>query len=200
MPVGKLLLWQGDYIMSRNVAFVYVPHTTSCALHFGCTQNKTQPITDRWRICKFDANNVLSTNGCDNNARTQNNLLQWRRMRRAMDVSRWNREEMPNIDRGEAVLWRQQNRSNIKVSFPQSFMFESLFPFTHSLIWRLSRVADTHPLVPISRYSYCLFVADVSLMLVPCVRPIIRWNVMPHFLTRWKVSRHQWGWPLCCVY
>ena len=35
--------------------------------------------------------------------------------------------------------------------------------FTHSLIWRPSRVADTPPLLPISRYGYCLFVADVRL-------------------------------------
>ena len=34
---------------------------------------------------------------------------------------------------------------------------------THSLIWRPSRVADTPPLLPISRYGYCLFVADVCL-------------------------------------
>ena len=34
---------------------------------------------------------------------------------------------------------------------------------THSLIWRPSRVADTRPLLPISRYGYCLFVADVCL-------------------------------------
>ena len=34
---------------------------------------------------------------------------------------------------------------------------------THSLIWRPSRVADTPPLLPISRYGYRLFVADVCL-------------------------------------
>ena len=34
---------------------------------------------------------------------------------------------------------------------------------THSLIWRPSRVADTPPLLPISRYGHCLFVADVCL-------------------------------------
>ena len=34
---------------------------------------------------------------------------------------------------------------------------------SHSLIWRPSRVADTPPLLPISRYGYCLFVADVCL-------------------------------------
>ena len=33
----------------------------------------------------------------------------------------------------------------------------------HSLIWRPSRVADTPPLLPISRYGYRLFVADVCL-------------------------------------
>ena len=32
-----------------------------------------------------------------------------------------------------------------------------------SLIWRPSRVADTPPLLPISRYGHCLFVADVCL-------------------------------------
>ena len=31
------------------------------------------------------------------------------------------------------------------------------------LIWRPSRVADTPPLLPISRYGYRLFVADVCL-------------------------------------
>ena len=36
-------------------------------------------------------------------------------------------------------------------------------PVTHSLIWRPSRVADTLPLLPISRYGYCPFVADVCL-------------------------------------
>ena len=35
--------------------------------------------------------------------------------------------------------------------------------FTHSLSWRPSRVADTPPLLPISRYGYRLFVADVCL-------------------------------------
>ena len=40
---------------------------------------------------------------------------------------------------------------------------QSVYMLTHSLIWRLSRVADTPPLLPISRYGYCLFVADVSL-------------------------------------
>ena len=34
---------------------------------------------------------------------------------------------------------------------------------THSLIWHPSRVADTPPLLPISRYGYRLFVADVCL-------------------------------------
>ena len=34
---------------------------------------------------------------------------------------------------------------------------------THSLIWRPSRVADTPPLLPIYRYGYRLFVADVCL-------------------------------------
>ena len=34
---------------------------------------------------------------------------------------------------------------------------------THSFIWRPSRVADTPPLLPISRYGYCLFAADVCL-------------------------------------
>ena len=34
---------------------------------------------------------------------------------------------------------------------------------THSLIWRPSRVADTPPLLPISRYGHRLFVADVCL-------------------------------------
>ena len=34
---------------------------------------------------------------------------------------------------------------------------------THSLIWRPSRIADTPPLLPISRYGHCLFVADVCL-------------------------------------
>ena len=34
---------------------------------------------------------------------------------------------------------------------------------THSLNWRRSRVADTPPLLPISRYGYCLFVAVVCL-------------------------------------
>ena len=34
---------------------------------------------------------------------------------------------------------------------------------SHSLIWRPSRVADTPPLLPISRYGYLLFVADVCL-------------------------------------
>ena len=34
---------------------------------------------------------------------------------------------------------------------------------SHSLIWHPSRVADTPPLLPISRYCYCLFVADVCL-------------------------------------
>ena len=34
---------------------------------------------------------------------------------------------------------------------------------THSLIWRPSRVADTPPLLPISRNCYCLVVADVCL-------------------------------------
>ena len=38
-----------------------------------------------------------------------------------------------------------------------------LTSLTHSLIWRPSRVADTPPLLPISRYGYCLFVADVCL-------------------------------------
>ena len=32
-----------------------------------------------------------------------------------------------------------------------------------SLIWRHSRFADTHPLLHISRYKYCLFVVDISL-------------------------------------
>ena len=31
------------------------------------------------------------------------------------------------------------------------------------LIWCPSRVADTPPLLPISRYGYCLFVADACL-------------------------------------
>ena len=35
--------------------------------------------------------------------------------------------------------------------------------YIHSLIWRPSRVADTPPLLPISRYGYRLFVADVCL-------------------------------------
>ena len=34
---------------------------------------------------------------------------------------------------------------------------------THSLIWRPFLVDDTPPLVPISLYSYCLSVVDVSL-------------------------------------
>ena len=40
-----------------------------------------------------------------------------------------------------------------------------VFPesLTHSLIWRPSRVAHTPPLLPISRYGYCPFVADVCL-------------------------------------
>ena len=38
-----------------------------------------------------------------------------------------------------------------------------IFDHSHSLIWRPSRVADTPPLLPISRYGYCLFVADVCL-------------------------------------
>ena len=33
----------------------------------------------------------------------------------------------------------------------------------HSLIWRPSRVADTPPLLPISRYGYRLYVADACL-------------------------------------
>ena len=35
--------------------------------------------------------------------------------------------------------------------------------YSFIIIWRPSRVADTPPLIPISRYGYCLFVADVCL-------------------------------------
>ena len=38
-----------------------------------------------------------------------------------------------------------------------------IWAITHSLIWLPSRVADTPPLLPIYRYGYRLFVADVSL-------------------------------------
>ena len=76
----------------------------------------------------------------------------------------------------------------------------------HTQFLRPSRVADTPPLLPISRYGHCLFVADVCLCyscvvrsfsqvvlglplgLFPCRRPIIRSSVMPPFLrppTRW---------------
>ena len=50
-------------------------------------------------------------------------------------------------------------------SIPGFVAWESgvLLPNYHSLIWRPSRVADTPPLLPISRYGYCLFVADVCL-------------------------------------
>ena len=70
----------------------------------------------------------------------------------------------------------------------------TLKPRSHSLIWRPVRVSDTPPLVPISWYDYCLGVVDVSLCsevvlglplgLVPSMRPIIKSNVMPPFLTR----------------
>ena len=55
--------------------------------------------------------------------------------------------------------------STVKVC--QQLLYEhtgvsGLLLFTHSIIWRPSRVADTPPLVPISRYGYCLCVVDVS--------------------------------------
>ena len=73
---------------------------------------------------------------------------------------------------------------------------------THSYK-RPSRVADTLPIVPISRYSYYLCAIDVSLFsevrqvlgltlgLVPCMHPVIKSSVMPPFLIMWpwKASR-----------
>ena len=46
---------------------------------------------------------------------------------------------------------------------PDPEKITAISQLTHSLIWRPSRVADTPPLLPISRYGYCLFVADVCL-------------------------------------
>ena len=49
-------------------------------------------------------------------------------------------------------------------SLPSSLpLSSSLSSFTHSLMWCPSRVADTPPLLHISRYDHCLFVADVCL-------------------------------------
>ena len=66
---------------------------------------------------------------------------------------------------------RKRKRSNVRSTcgrlylHSQENMIETvaIMTITHSIIWRPSRVADTPPLLPISWYSYYLFVADVSL-------------------------------------
>ena len=58
------------------------------------------------------------------------------------------------------------NRAQWVLVYIRRSIVAPLFRFllnSHSLIWRPSRVADTPPLLPVSRYGYCLFIADVCL-------------------------------------
>ena len=86
---------------------------------------------------------------------------------RKTERKRIDSSEMWCLRRLLRISWTARRTSKsvieeIKVTNPLEVLIQK-HSLTHSLIWRPSRVANTPPLLPISRYGYCLFVADVCL-------------------------------------
>ena len=88
-----------------------------------------------------------------------------------LDILRNNRNKTIYLCGDFNIDLLQSDKNNSISNFIDNLYSMGLHPLitrptrilTHSLIWRPSRVADTPPLLPISRYGYCLFVADVCL-------------------------------------
>ena len=78
------------------------------------------------------------------------------------DILKWALNQRPNSDWVVDIVTNATIFVNRILQHPIGCV-GIVLPTTTLLIWRPSRVADTPPLLPISRYGYCLFVADVCL-------------------------------------